>query len=61
MNANALVLLTINIYLFINNMLSSNGNVFTETLPGNGRCLQSHHLATDLNATAFLSILVFTN
>jgi hypothetical protein len=31
--------------------MPSNGNVFTEPLPRNGRCLQSHCLATDLYAT----------
>jgi hypothetical protein len=32
-------------------MLPSNGNVFTELLPRNGCCLQSHCLAADLYAT----------
>jgi hypothetical protein len=34
----------------INNLLPSNGNVFTEPLPRNGRCLQSHCLAMGLYA-----------
>jgi hypothetical protein len=33
------------------NLLPSNGNVFTEPFPRNGRCLQSHRLATGLFAT----------
>jgi hypothetical protein len=35
----------------INNLLPSNGNVFTEPSPRNGRCLQSHRLAIGLYAT----------
>jgi hypothetical protein len=35
----------------INNLLPSNGNVFAEPLPRNGRCLQNHRLATGLYAT----------
>jgi hypothetical protein len=35
----------------INNLLPSNGNVFTKPLPRNGRCLLSYRLATGLYAT----------
>jgi hypothetical protein len=35
----------------IKNLVPSNGNVFTEPLPRNVRCLQSHRVATGLYAT----------
>jgi hypothetical protein len=35
----------------IKNLLPGNRNVFTEHLPRNGRCLQSHCLATGIYAT----------
>jgi hypothetical protein len=41
----------------INNLLPSNGNVFTEPLPRNGRCLQSHGLAVGLCATIWSNVL----
>jgi hypothetical protein len=43
-------LLQSNCYI-IKNLLLSNENVFTEPLPGNGRCLHSHRLATGIYAT----------
>jgi hypothetical protein len=36
------------------NLLLSNGNVFTEPFPRNGRCLHSHRLVTGLYATIYL-------
>jgi hypothetical protein len=38
----------------IMNLLPSNGSVFTEPLPRTGRCLQSHHLTTDLYTTIYM-------
>jgi hypothetical protein len=38
----------------IKNLMPSNGNVFTEPLLRNGRCLQSHLLATGLYATFYI-------
>jgi hypothetical protein len=40
-------------YCIIKTLLPSNGNVFTEPLPRNGRRSQSHRLATGLYATIF--------
>jgi hypothetical protein len=41
----------------IKNLLRSNGNVFTEPLPRNSRCLQSHRLATVLYAAMHYTTL----
>jgi hypothetical protein len=43
----------------IKNLLPSNGNVFTEPLPRNGRCLQSHCIATGLYVTIHRHIFIY--